>query len=135
MKPKTVTAIRNRYPILLFLAGYFLFLLLTWADYGMTFDESGVYARGIGLSHYLAHDDYAGFVHKTSSDDGLVVYNHLYGMVLSWFNPITYFLIALREIFLKGTGFGGLWRIALIMLFYGTTLITFSTWMVRRRVL
>jgi hypothetical protein len=87
LKPKTVTAIRDRYPLLLFLSGYFLFILLTWADYGMTFDESGVYARGIGLAHYLVHDDYAGFTHKSVSDDGLVVYNHLYGMVLSLFNP------------------------------------------------
>lgn len=53
----------------------------------MTFDESGVYARGIGLAHYLVHDDFAGFTHKSVPDDGLVLYNHLYAMILSWFNP------------------------------------------------
>jgi hypothetical protein len=53
----------------------------------MTFDESGVYARGIGLAHYLVHDDFAGFLHKSVPDDGLVIYDHFYAMVLSLLNP------------------------------------------------
>lgn len=53
----------------------------------MTFDESGVYARGIGLAHYLVHDDFPGFLHKTSPDDGLVIYDHLYPLLLHLDNP------------------------------------------------
>ncbi len=60
---------------------------MTYTDYGMTFDESGVYARGMGLGHYLVHDDYAGFLHKSVPDDGLVIYDHLYAMLLGIINP------------------------------------------------
>ncbi len=71
----------------MFVFFYLLWAFLTYTDYGMTFDESGVYARGMGLAHYLVHDDYAGFLHKSVPDDGLVIYNHLYGMSLGLVNP------------------------------------------------
>jgi hypothetical protein len=60
---------------------------LTYRDFGMTFDESGVYARGIGLAHYLVHDDFPGFLLKSVPDDGLVLYDHFYAALLSLLNP------------------------------------------------
>jgi len=53
----------------------------------MTFDESGVYTRGVLLGHSLAHGDWDRLAVKTSPDDGLVVYDHLYSLLLYLFNP------------------------------------------------
>lgn len=53
----------------------------------MTYDESGVYARGQGLAHYLSHDDFPGFLFKSAPDDGVVLYDHLYPMLLYFLNP------------------------------------------------
>ena len=79
-------ALRRRLPLLLFLVLYLAWVFLTCADYGMTFDESGVYARGAGMSHYLVHDDFAGFVLPDAKDDQ-EFYGHLYGMLLNLLNP------------------------------------------------
>ncbi len=71
---------------MLFLALYLSWVFLTFSDYGMTFDESGVYARGVGLDHYLVHDDFTGFMIPSPKDDQ-EFYGHLYGMVLNLLNP------------------------------------------------
>ncbi len=55
--------------------------------------------------------------------------------IVAWLNPITYFLQAIRGIFLKGWGLTELWPQALILFIYGVILLTISTWMVRKRVL
>ncbi len=54
---------------------------------------------------------------------------------IAWLNPITYFLQAIRSIFLKGWGLPELWPQALILFVYGVILLTASTWLVRKRVL
>ncbi|MGB9589475.1 MAG: ABC transporter permease [candidate division WOR-3 bacterium] len=54
---------------------------------------------------------------------------------VAWLNPITYFLQAMRGIFLKGWGFRELWPQALILFIYGIILLSASTWLVRKRVL
>ena len=54
---------------------------------------------------------------------------------IAMLNPITYFLVALRAIFLKGWGFRELWPQALVLLVYGAILLFVSTWLVRKRVL
>lgn len=54
---------------------------------------------------------------------------------IAMLNPITYFLVALRAIFLKGWGMRELWPQALILFLYGMVLLTLSTWLVRKRVL
>jgi ABC-2 type transport system permease protein len=54
---------------------------------------------------------------------------------IAMLNPITYFLIALRAMFLKGWGFRELWPQALALFAYGAVLLSVSTWLVRRRVL
>lgn len=87
LKAKPLSQIRNRYPFLFFVFFYLFWVLITYHDYGMTADESGVYARGMGLAHYLIHDDFPGFLHKSVPDDGLVIYDHFYAALLSLFNP------------------------------------------------
>ena len=81
------SALRHRYPLILFTLFYLIFTNLTYKDYGETFDESGVYTRGIVLNHYLHHDDFMGFLHKSSPDDGAVVYDHFYSLLLYFLNP------------------------------------------------
>lgn len=79
-------ALRRRLPLYLFLIFYLFWVLFTFADYGMTFDESGVYARGAGLGRYLVYDDFPGFVLPDPKDDQ-EFYGHFYGMMLSLLNP------------------------------------------------
>jgi len=80
-------ALRRRYPLIFFGLFYLILTNLTFRDFGETFDESGVYTRGIVLNHYLIHDDFIGFLHKSSPDDGAVVYDHFYSLMLSYLNP------------------------------------------------
>lgn len=54
---------------------------------------------------------------------------------IAMLNPITYFLQAMRGIFLKGWGFSELWPQALVLFVYGVILLSLSTWLVRKRVL
>ena len=79
--------LRRRYPIIFFALFYLILTNLTYKDFGETFDESGVYTRGIVLNHYMIHDDFMGFLHKNSPDDGAVIYDHLYSLVLYSLNP------------------------------------------------
>lgn len=55
--------------------------------------------------------------------------------IVAWLNPITYFLQAMRGIFLKGWGLRELWPQAAILFVYGIILLSLSTWLVRKRVL
>ena len=55
--------LRRRYPLIFFVLFYLILTNLTFKDFGETFDESGVYTRGIVLDHYLIHDDFMGFLH------------------------------------------------------------------------
>ncbi len=64
------------------------------------------------------HHDVPGMLVKSVPDDGLVIYDHLYGMILSWFNPggnidlyhllnlllVLPLFIALFEVLLASTG-------------------------------
>ncbi len=86
LKSKTPRFIQNQYPLIFFVFFYLLFTLFTYRDYGMTFDESGVYARGIGLAHYLVHDDFPGFVLRNATDDQ-DFYDHFYSTALHLLNP------------------------------------------------
>lgn len=79
--------LRRRYPIIFFALFYLILTNLTYKDFGETFDESGVYTRGIVLNHYMIHDDFMGFLHKSSPDDGAVIYDHLYSLALYALNP------------------------------------------------
>ncbi|HEY5039234.1 MAG TPA: hypothetical protein VIJ93_09210 [bacterium] len=85
--PQTQSALRSRFPLLLFLAFYLFFSLWTFQDYGATWDETGVYTRGILLSHHFHHPEWNRLSIKKEADDGLVVYDHLYSYLLSFFNP------------------------------------------------
>jgi hypothetical protein len=62
---------------------------LTYQDFGETWDESGVYTRGIAFFHYLSGDARAAgfFLHRAAADDGIVLYNHLYSLILYLLNP------------------------------------------------
>jgi hypothetical protein len=79
--------LRRRFPLIFFVLFYLLLTNWTYKDFGETFDESGVYTRGIVLQHYMIHDDFFGFLHKSAPDDGAVIYNHFYSLVLSALNP------------------------------------------------
>jgi hypothetical protein len=81
------SAIRRRYPLIFFILFYLAFTDFSFRDFGETFDESGVYTRGIVLQHYMTHDDFLGFLHKSSPDDGAVIYSHFYSLILSYLNP------------------------------------------------
>src|ERR1041385_2569857 len=53
MTSRPFQPIRDRYPLFLFLIFYFIWTLFTYQDFGETWDESGVYTRGIAFFHYL----------------------------------------------------------------------------------
>ncbi len=80
-------SLRRRFPLLLFVVLYLLLANFTFKDFGETFDESGVYTRGIVLHQYLFHDNVVNFLQKTTPDDGVVIYNHFYSLMLSFLNP------------------------------------------------
>ncbi len=83
----TTPALKKRFPLLLFMAFYLAWALLTYADYGMTIDEPLVYARGMALEHHLFFSDNLKLVQENAHDPGLVLYDHFYPMVLSVLNP------------------------------------------------
>lgn len=77
----------RRFPLILFILFYLCWTFASFMDFGATFDESSVYVRGLVLGHQLMHGDVPGMVVKSVPDDGLVIYDHLYGMVLGFLNP------------------------------------------------
>lgn len=52
---------------------------------------------------------------------------------LTLLNPLRYFLAGVREIFLKGTGWDGLWPDALGLALFGVTVCTLAVWRFRKR--
>jgi hypothetical protein len=86
--------VEKRYPFVFFSLFYFLFTSLTYQNYGETWDESGVYTRGLVLGRYLLDGQWLGLIHKAAPDDGIVLYDHWYAWILSLLNPsmdIAYF--------------------------------------------
>ncbi|MFA5794462.1 MAG: ABC transporter permease [Candidatus Brocadiia bacterium] len=53
---------------------------------------------------------------------------------LTYLNPLRYFLVIIRGVFLKGTGLGVLWPQMLALLIIGVAIISFSTLRFRKRV-
>jgi hypothetical protein len=86
-KAPSPTFLEKRYPLVFFSFFYFLFVSLTYRNYGETWDESGVYARGLVLGRYLLDGQWMGLLHKAAPDDGMVLYDHWYAWVLSLLNP------------------------------------------------
>ncbi len=81
------TFFEKRYPLVFFSFFYFLFIALTYRNYGETWDESGVYARGLVLGRYLLDGQWMGLIQKASPNDATVLYDHWYAWVLSLLNP------------------------------------------------
>ena len=81
------TFLEKRYPLVFFSFFYFLFLSLTYRNYGETWDESGVYARGLVLGRYLLDGQWMGLIQKAAPDDATVLYDHWYAWILSLLNP------------------------------------------------
>jgi len=52
--------------------------------------------------------------------------------IVTYVNPVRYFMFVLREIFLKGSGFPELWRQALAMAAIGISVFTFSVFKFNR---
>ena len=110
--------LEKRYPFVFFSFFYFLFTALTYQNYGETWDESGVYTRGLVLGRYLLDGQWLGLIHKAAPDDGMVLYDHWYAWILSLLNPsmdIAYFhwlnlgfafflFVAAYEVLLAQTG-------------------------------
>jgi hypothetical protein len=86
-KATSPTFVEKRYPFVFFSFFYFLFTALTYRNYGETWDESGVYARGLVLGRYLVDGQWMGLLHKAAPDDGMVLYDHWYAFILSLLNP------------------------------------------------
>lgn len=78
-----------RAPLLLFLAFYALTASLTFRQFGTTWDEGDVYARGWRLEQSFLTGKPGRLVEKHEDPDGNEIYNHTYGMVLSLLNPTT----------------------------------------------
>lgn len=76
--------ILHRFPLIIFLFLYLLLSLLTYKDYGTTWDESDVYSRGIALYLHLQGELDPNLVDllKINSNDvaasGNAIYNHIY---------------------------------------------------------
>ena len=79
---------RPHYPLIYFLLFYFLFVLLTFRDYGVAWDEYDVYSRGASLFHYfLGSFDPSHFLVNDHKADGWVLYDYWYPMLLFILNP------------------------------------------------
>ncbi len=87
MKTRPFHSLQKRYPLILFILFYLGWSLLTFHHFGATYDESGVYTRGIVLLHSIAHGDWDRLSHRLAPDDGLVVYDHFNSLILYLFNP------------------------------------------------
>jgi ABC-2 type transport system permease protein len=53
---------------------------------------------------------------------------------IAYINPLTYFLVIVRGILLKGAGLPALWRELLILAVFGAALLTFSALRFRKRI-
>jgi hypothetical protein len=79
---------RPHYPLIYFLLFYFLFILLTYRDYGVAWDEYDVYSRGGALFQYLFGKgfDPSYFLVNDGKADGWVLYDYWYPMLLFLLN-------------------------------------------------
>ena len=73
----------------MFLAFYALISSLTFRQFGTTWDEGDVYVRGWRLEQSFLTGNPGLLVEKHEDPDGNEVYNHTYGMLLSFLNPST----------------------------------------------
>jgi hypothetical protein len=87
-EPAWLSTFRNRYPLVLFLFLYFGFVLFTYRDYGVAWDEYDVYSRGAALFQHLFGNGSKSdlFLQNDGKADGWVLYNYWYAMVLFLFN-------------------------------------------------
>ena len=91
MKPRSSSfeALRPHYPLICFLFFYFGFILLTYRDYGVAWDEYDVYSRGGALFHFLLGKgwDPSYFLVNDGKADGWVLYDYWYPLLLFILNP------------------------------------------------
>lgn len=91
MKPRTSSGLetfRPHYPLLYFFLFYFIFVLLTYRDYGVAWDEYDVYSRGGALLRYLFGKgvDPSYFLVNDGKADGWVLYDYWYSLLLFLLN-------------------------------------------------
>ena len=87
--PRWLEALRARYPLVFFLLFYLLFVLTTYRDYGVAWDEYDVYSRGEALFRYFFGKglDPSYFLVNDGKADGWVLYDYWYSLALSLLNP------------------------------------------------
>jgi hypothetical protein len=91
MKPRPLAGfhvLRPHYPLIGFLLFYLLFVLLTYRDFGVAWDEYDVYSRGGALFQYFFGQgfDPSYFLVNDSKADGWVLYDYWYPMLLFFLN-------------------------------------------------
>ena len=87
--PRWLDVLRARYPLVFFLLLYLLFVLFTYRDYGVAWDEYDVYSRGEALFRYFFGKglDPSYFLTNDGKADGWVLYDYWYPLALSLLNP------------------------------------------------
>src|ERR1700678_724956 len=77
-------------PLFFFLFAYFVLSIFIYRDFGVDWDEYTLYSRGDELLRFLTGKDpnstlfLAG---RPQVEDGWILYNYWYPMLLRWLNP------------------------------------------------
>jgi len=86
MPSRTSKNLRQRFPFLIFAFFYLLFVLLTYPQYGITWDEPDCYFWGDAYGQYVQGHPEA-YQAAAQQSGRIHIYCHVYAAFLSFFNP------------------------------------------------
>ena len=120
-------AIRGSLPLLFGFSGLFIFTCLGMGLLASTVSNTQQQASMTGQFIMLPNMFFSGFMFPIASMPRPV----------QWFTyviPLRYYITIVRGIFLKGVGWSELWQPALVLLVYGTVILTIASLTFRKRV-
>jgi ABC-2 type transport system permease protein len=118
------------------LRGNILFLLFSTCIYLFTTLGIGLFISTISATQQEANMSVFLYYLPTVLLSGFAYPISNMPKIIQWFtifNPMRYFMVVIRSIFLKGVGIQVLWPQLLPLLFIGIVVITLSSWRFRRR--
>lgn len=119
--------IRGSFPLLLLSASLYLLSALGFGLFISTISQTQQQAMMTNFFFFLPMTLLSGFAFPIANMPRAV-------QIITYANPIRYFLVIIRGVFLKGIGFEVLWHQLAALAVIGTTLLTISSLRFRKRI-
>ncbi|NIS59183.1 MAG: ABC transporter permease, partial [Proteobacteria bacterium] len=118
--------IRGSFPLLFLATSVYLLSALGFGLFISTISQTQQQAMMTNFFFFLPMVLLSGFVFPIANMPRVI-------QVITYANPIRYFLVIIRGIFLKGIGINVLWHQLVALAIIGTTLLTLSSLRFRKR--